>query len=40
MKKILVWCFNYGKGKIEDIHYHRNAMKVKKSPYLEDIDNL
>lgn len=39
-KKILIWCFDYGKGKIEDIHYHRNAMKVKQSPYLEDIDNL
>ena len=38
--KILKWCFDYGKEKIEDIHYHRNAMKIKDTPYLEDIDNL
>ena len=40
MKKMLVWAFTYGKGKIEDFHYHRNAMKVKGGPYLDDIDNL
>ena len=38
--KILKWCFDYGKEKIEDIHYHRNAVKIKDTPYLEDIDNL
>ena len=40
MKKFLFWIFDYGKEKIEDIHYHRNAMKVKEGPYLDDIDNL
>jgi translocation protein SEC62 len=40
MKKFLFWIFDYGKEKIEDIHYHRNAMKVKDGPYLDDIDNL
>ena len=39
-KKLLKWCFDYGKTKIEDIHYHRNALKKKQTPYLEDIDNL
>jgi len=39
-KKFLFWIFDYGKEKIEDIHYHRNAMKVKDGPYLDDIDNL
>ena len=38
--KILKWCFDYGKEKIEDIHYHRNAVKIKDTPYLEDINNL
>lgn len=40
IKKGLFWIFDYGKGKIEDIHYHRQAMKVKNGPYLDDIDNL
>ena len=40
MKKLLIWCFDYGKTKIEDIHYHRNALKKKQTPYLEDINNL
>lgn len=39
-KNALFWLFDYGKGKIEDIHYHRNAMKIKDGPYLDDIDNL
>ena len=39
-KRALLWLFDYGKEKIEDIHYHRNAMKVKNGPYLEDFDNL
>ena len=39
-KKILIWCFDYGKTKIEDIHYNRNALRKKQTPYLEDIDNL
>jgi hypothetical protein len=26
--------------KIEDIHYHRNAMTFKNGPYSDDIDNL
>ena len=39
-KKILMWCFDYGKTKIEDIHYNRNALRKKQTPYLEDIDNL
>ena len=40
IKKGLLWIFDYGKEKIEDIHYHRNSMKVKNGPYLDDIDNL
>ena len=39
-KNFLVMIFDYGKKKIEDIHYHRNAVKTRGQPYLDDIDNL
>ena len=37
MKKM----FNYGKKKIEDIHYHRNDMTLRdNNQYLDDLDNI
>ena len=36
-KKILMWCFDYGKTKIEDIHYNRNAVKVRETQNLDDL---
>lgn len=40
IKNAIKWIFDYGKEKIEDIHYNRNAMKVKGGAYLDDLDNL
>ena len=39
-KNVMVSIYSYGKDKIEDIHYHRNEMKVRENQYLEDLDNL
>jgi translocation protein SEC62 len=39
-KSVMVSIYSYGKEKIEDIHYHRNEMKVRENQYLEDLDNL
>lgn len=40
IKNVMVSIYSYGKDKIEDIHYHRNEMKVRENQYLEDLDNL
>jgi hypothetical protein len=41
IKKIFVLDFlMIANKKIEDIHYHRNAMTFKNGPYSDDIDNL
>ena len=40
IKNMLISIYSYGKVKIEDIHYHRNEVKVRENPYIEDLDNL
>jgi hypothetical protein len=41
MKNFTEYAFDYGKQKIEDIHYHRNDMTLRDSnQYLEDLDNI
>lgn len=39
-KNFLIMIFHYGKKKIEDIHYHRNAVTTREQSYLNDMDNL
>ena len=40
-KDMLFSLFDYGKQKIEDIHYHRNAVTVKNSrQYIEDLEGI
>ena len=40
-KSILVYIFNYGKQKIEDIHYHRNDMTVAdRNQFIDDLDDI
>ena len=40
LKKVMSAIYGYARKKIEDIHYHRNAVKVKDTKYLEDLNNL
>ena len=41
MKNCTEFAFDYGKQKIEDIHYHRNDMTLRDSnKYIEDLDNI
>lgn len=41
IKDLLFSLFDYGKQKIEDIHYHRNAVTVKnRNQYIEDLDGI
>ena len=41
MKDMLFSLFDYGKQKIEDIHYHRNAVKVRdRNQFIEDLDGI
>ena len=40
LKKMIVYLFSYARKKIEDIHYNRNAVKVRQTHNLDDLNNL
>ena len=40
LKKVMSAIYGYARKKIEDIHYHRSAVKVKDTKYLDDLNNL
>ena len=40
IKRGIIKLYGYAKIKIEDIHYHRNAVKVKENKILDDLNNL
>ena len=40
IKKIFASLFGYIRNKIEDIHYNRNAIKVRQAKSLDDLNNL
>ena len=41
IKSMTLYVYQYGKTKVEDFHYHRNAVTVKdRNPLYDDLDNL
>ena len=40
LKKLMIYLYSFARKKIEDIHYNRNALKVKNTKNLDDLENL